>query len=280
MTAPTAVMPPQLFAPHEMLSMIIHGFSKVGKSTVASSAPLPILVLDAEGSWRFIPLRQVPWDPMTGPPPVYDGTWDVCYVTIREWDTVAQTYKWLTQYQTPFVSVVVDSLSELQRRLKANLKGTEALVMQDWGRLLNIMDNTIRGFRDLTLINQLNVRCVIFTAETRQETGKWRPYMQGQISVSLPYWVDVCGFLYADMDIDTNGQPTAEVRRLLISPHPQYETGERVQGRLGGAVTIPKPAFGTVGNAVTDMMHTVYGHYQNGQNAQYANGQYSQYPPQ
>lgn len=265
MTAPlvttvTAADPLTVFAPHEMLSMLVHAASKVGKSTLSSTAPLPILVLDAEGSWRFIPLRKVYWDPRLGAPPAYDGTWDACIVTVREWDTVQQVYRWLTQYVTPFVSVVVDSITEIQRRCKTNLKGTEALKIQDWGVLLSVMDATIRGFRDLTLIPSLNVRCVMLIAETRQESGKWRPFMQGQISVSLPYWVDICGYLFPDFELDANGQPTQEVRKLLVSPHPQYESGERVQGRLGGVVVIPKPPVNEVGRDVENMMHRIYGH--------------------
>jgi len=258
-TAP-AIEVPQLFAPHETLSILVHAASKVGKSTLSSTAPQPILVLDVEGSWKFIPLRKVYWDPRVSAPPVYDGSWDVCLVNVREWDTIQLAYRWLTQYVTPFVTVVIDSITEVQRRCKANMKGTEALKIQDWGVLLSIMDSTIRGFRDLTLIPTLNVRCVVFIAETRQENGKWRPFMQGQISVSMPYWVDICGYLFPDFELDANGQPTREVRKLLISPHPQYESGERVQGRLGGVVTIPKPPLDAVGRDVENMMHRVYGH--------------------
>jgi hypothetical protein len=243
------------------LSLLVHAGSKVGKSTLTSTAPHPILVLDAEGSWRFIPLRKVNWNPLAGPPPAYDGSWDACVVTISDWQTVDLVYRWLTQYQTPFVTVVVDSITEIQRRCKANMKGTEAMKIQDWGVLLSMMDSTIRGFRDLTLIPGLSVRCVVFVAETRQSqgSGKWIPYMQGQISVSLPYWVDICGYLYPDYDADANGQPTLEVRRLLISPHPQYEAGERVQGRLGKVVTIHKPPDNAVGNDITNWMRTIYG---------------------
>jgi hypothetical protein len=39
----------------------------------------------------------------------------------------------------------------------------------------------------------------------------------------LPYYVDVLGYLGAMPD---------QSRHLLVGPHPQYETGERVGGRL------------------------------------------------
>jgi hypothetical protein len=154
------------FGPEERLSILVHGGSKLGKSTLTGTAPKPVLVLDAEGSWRFIPVRKVYWDPTQGGPPECDGTWDACIVSVREWGTVTLVYQWLSQYVTCFTSVVIDSITELQRRCKHNLKGSEAMKIADWGTLLSQMDGTIRGFRDLTLIPQLNVRCVVFVAET------------------------------------------------------------------------------------------------------------------
>lgn len=249
-----------VFDTYQRISVLIHGGSKLGKSTLTGTAPKPILVLDAEGSWRFIPIRKTYWDPDVGPPPAYDGTWDACVVNVQRWDTVENVYRWVTQYQTPFTSVVVDSITELQRRLKQNLVGTEAMKMQDWGVLLAKMDDKIRGYRDLTLIPQISVRCVVFVAETRQRhtDNKWVPFMQGQIGVALPYWMDLVGYMYPDWERDENGQPTREVRKLWIAPHPEYEAGERVQGRLGQCVTVQKPPVGTSGTDIEDWMRVIF----------------------
>lgn len=260
----SAVTMPQLFNADQRFSILIHALSKKGKSTLSSTAPMPILVLDAEGSWRFIPVRKRYWDPTQEGPPVYDGTWDVCIVTIQQWRTIELVYQWVTQSPHAFVSIVLDSITEVQRRCRMNMKGTEALKIQDWGVLLAVMDQVIRGFRDLTLVRASSVRCVVFIAETKQNSdGRWLPYMQGQISSSLPYWVDVCGFLYADYETDANGQATEEVRRLWIGPNPpppapQFESGERVAGRLGYVQTIHRPEIGKVGTDITDWMKTIY----------------------
>lgn len=251
---------PALFSTHQRLSMLIHGMSKRGKSSLAATAPKPLLVLDAEGSWRFIPGRIVYWDPLRETPPTYDGTWDICVVHVQVWETVQQVYQYLLQWPLPFVSVVIDSITEVQRRCKANLKGTEALKIQDWGVLLSTMDATIRGFRDLCLIPQLAVRCVVFVSETMEtQMGRLVPAMQGQIARSLPYWVDVAGYLFQDYEIDTNGQATREIRRLWISPHQQYEAGERVQGKLGSSLVVHKPAPGTIGWDIEYWMRVVFG---------------------
>lgn len=229
------------------LSLLVHAGTKTGKSTLSSTAPLPICVLDAEGGWRFIrkagfdgkPLRKKHWNPALGPPPSYDGTWDVCIVTVTQWETLTQVYAWLTQSPHDFRSLVLDSITEMQRRLKANLRGTEQMRIQDWGDLLTRMDALIRGFRDLTIVPTNNIDVVVFIAETEEKNGKWRPAMQGQISRSAPYWMDVIGYLYVEPTLDKDGQATGKVRKLLVTPHPQIEAGERVQGVLGDVITDP-----------------------------------------
>lgn len=261
MTAPSVQMPYPMYTVEQRLSMLIHAQSKKGKSTLSATAPRPVLVLDAEGSWRFIPARIKSWDPNIEAPPVWDGTWDVCIVTVNQWNTVNLVYQWLTQTQIPmpFTSLVVDSITEIQRRCKKNLKGTEAMQIQDWGVLLAVMDDVIRGFRDLTLLATSSIRCVVFVAETRQNNdGRWVPYMQGQIATSLPYWVDICGYLYPDYEKDENNQPTREVRKLWIGPHGSIESGERVQGRLGYELTIYKPGDNEVGHDIEQWMNRIY----------------------
>jgi hypothetical protein len=243
----------------DVISTLIHAGSKVGKSTLSSTAPFPHCVFDAEGGWKFIktkgfnstiPLRKIQWNPLTELPPRNDGTWDVAVVTVRDWATLDQGYRLLTQAEHDFRSITLDSITEIQRRLKTNINAEGILKGYDqWGTLLVRMDGLIRGFRDLTLLPG-PVQCVTFIAETRMENGKWRPYMQGQISVSLPYWVDICGYMYTSHEADAAGQLTVPVKRLLISDQDAYEAGERVQGRLGGDVRNPN---------IEDMMNTVFG---------------------
>lgn len=244
------------------LSLLIHADSKVGKTTLAATAPLPLLVLDAEGGWYFMgnsptltemygrPLRIMPWDPRTGPPPRYDGTWEICVALTQTWESAQMVYNWLVQAQHDFKTFVLDSISELQRRCKANLVGvTEAMQQQHWGTLLTLMDAMIRGFRDMKDVPHNSIEVTIFIAETRMTDGKWRPYMQGQINVALPYWMDIVGYLYVDRVADANGQMTLPIRKLLITPHPLYEAGERVQGVLGDTVIAPN---------VTTMRQAIY----------------------
>jgi hypothetical protein len=238
---------------YETLSILVHADSKVGKTTLASSCPAPILILDAEGGSKFLPVRRTSWDPLLGGPPAYDGTWDVCIVVVRDFDTVLRVFDWLNYGGHSFRSIVVDSISEIQRRCKQALVGTSAMQQQAWGELLTKMDTVIRGFRDLTFHPTTPVQVTMFIAETREVNGKWKPYMQGQIAVALPYWMDVVGYLFVQevANPEDPQNPSRKIRRLLVSPSPQFEAGERVQGRLGEIVDEPN---------ITTMLITVYPH--------------------
>lgn len=250
---------PLLRDPEAVLSMLVHAKSKEGKSTLASTAPLPILVLDAEGSWKYIreagfksgvPLRKIRWNPMRDAPPRHDGTWDVCMVAVTDYGILEQVYRALTQSPHDFVSIIMDSVTEVQRRCKANLKGIgEQMKQQDWGMLLDKMSGLIRAYRDLTLIADNPVRCVIFIAETKLRDGIWVPYMQGQLADSMPYWIDVLGWLYTYFADDENSQPTVKKKVLHIGSSDLWLCGERVQGALPDAILDPN---------ITTMMNTIF----------------------
>lgn len=246
------------------LSILIHSPSKMGKSTLGATAPLPAVIFDAEGGNKFLagspflaelygrPLRIIEWNP-SGPPPLYDGTWDIAIVAVHSWQDFASAAQWLSQGQHHFTSLVVDSITEIQRRLKKNIVGTEQMRMQDWGQLLTVMDDVIRGLRDLTINPHNPLRVAVFIAETRQNgQGKYVPYMQGQIATALPYWMDIVGWLFVDMVADAQGQPTIPVRKLLVNQHPLFEAGERVQGLVGPVIDQPR---------IYAIVDAVYPHY-------------------
>jgi len=53
-------------------------------------------------------------------------------------------------------------------------------------------------------------------------------------SGGLPYFIDVVGYAFVQQQnaTDPSQTPPPPVRRMLTRPHPLYEAGERVQGRL------------------------------------------------
>lgn len=241
------------------LSLLVHGDSKVGKSWLLDTMPGPRAVFDAEGGSRFTPSRKRVWDPRAEPPPAADGTWDTCLVYVREYDVLRLGLQWLQSGSHPFRSVGMDSVSEVQQRCVDSLVGRNAMQTQDWGTLLREVSATVREFRDLT-INAVNpLQAVVMIAMTKMKDGKWRPFVQGALADWLPYYVDVCGYLFTQ---DDPANPGTILRRMLVTTgQTNFLAGERVGGRLGQVVENPNvstmlttifgPAAGTVPAAAT-----------------------------
>ena len=239
------------------MSILVHADTKVGKSTFANTSPAPVLYLDVEAAYRFLPRLKVFWDPMREAPPepgkgrvdprkpdVVDIEWEVCVVIVREYGDMMKAYEWLNSGHHPFKSVVIDSVSELQKRAKDSMRSVtadEEMNRQKWGKLLDHMEMLIRGMRDLTEHPTHPIEAIILTSMTTQRDGKWRPYVQGQLATTMPYFLDVIGYLFVQEVADGEG-PTAathKVRRMLVTPHQMFEAGERVQGKLGDVVDNP-----------------------------------------
>lgn len=233
----------------ETLSMLVHADSKVGKSTLGGSAPKPMLIIDAEGSTKFLPLRRVQWDPLRYAPPVPDGTWDAAVVSVRSINDAQKAYEWLLTGQHGFRSVDVDSISEIQRKLKSTLVGlTEEMRFKLWDQLLRHMDYILRGIRDLQDHPTNPIPVTIFISETKtNNNGKQVPNMQGQMGTMLPYLFDLVGYYQLLHLSGQDGMPLLDPatglpqigRRLHIVQGPQWEAGERVQGRLGQFIDVP-----------------------------------------
>ncbi|GAA2141734.1 hypothetical protein GCM10009760_26220 [Kitasatospora kazusensis] len=211
----------------ESLIALVHGESGAGKTPVAHTAPKPLLVLDAENGSRFVHSSKVRWDPLTQAPPE-PGDWETCIVATRDYATLDAAYRWLASGKHPFRSVALDSLTEIQKRCKDSIAGPdEQFTEAKWGSLLARMERLMRDFRDLTMHPTNPLQAVVFVALTGEKQGKYRPLVQGGLSLSLAGFVDVIGFLYVGTD-DT-GQPA---RMMLVQPTEQHVAKDRT-----GAIT-------------------------------------------
>ncbi len=228
---------------HESLSILVYGPAGVGKTTFAETAPGPRLLLDAEGGARFTPSKKVVWDPAQFGPPEDDGSWETCVVYVRDFATIQQVYQWLAGGQHAFKSVIMDSVTEVQQRCVDNLVGTEQMKMQDWGELLRKMSALIRSMRDLTIHPTNPLSASVIVAMQKETEGHRGAYVQGQLSTTLPYYIDVTGYLYPEQ-IDGN-----IARRLLVSPTPGYDAKDRT-GRLPAIVDNPN---------ISEMLVQIYG---------------------
>lgn len=210
---------------------VIHGEAGAGKSQIADTIPGPRLILDAEGGSEFTPSwpKQI-WNPNIYAPPGRQGCepgQETCAETVRvivrDWPTWIRVHQWLDSGQHPFTSVVMDSLTEIQKRCRDNIRGVERMQTQHWGDLLIEMESVVRKMRDMAMDPANPLMNVIILTLTDDKKGLYRPFVQGSLQQALPGFVHLVGFMYAQPSADGQGLQ----RMLLIQPHGQYVAKDR-----------------------------------------------------
>lgn len=155
------------------LNMIVYGASGVGKTTLAAtSAELgKVLYIDAEAGSKFIDEKYANKIDILSLDNVYDLTEVLKPENIKEYNTV-----------------VLDSLTEIMKKLVDKVKGTkEQATMQDWGKIISQMETYVRKFRDL---NKNVIICALESEKEDDGTILKRPSISGK---NLPN--DIIGFM-------------------------------------------------------------------------------------
>jgi len=235
------------------LSILVHGESGTGKSWLGDSAPYPRLIIDLEGRARYTPSGpKVGWDPRHAPP-LADGTWSTCVATVTSFDELQMIYQWLRSGQHHFKSIVLDSLMEAQKRCIDSVAGLAQLDQQDWGTLLRKLESLVRSYRDLTLLPTNPVEVVVLIVGSYDQEGTRRPLLQGQLRTTVPYYLDVVGYLFPAPQPDGS-----LVRSLLIQPQPGFvaKDGTDTLSKAYGAV-IADPNLETMYNILKGVEHPV-----------------------
>jgi len=228
------------------LTLVVHGESGVGKSYLADSAPGPRLILDVEGGVRFTPSKKKAWVP-SGPPPELAAD-ESAVVTVKELRSIQDAFAWLIRGQHAFRSVVIDSLSEVQKRSIDDIAGTEQMKLQDYGALFRKIDSMVRAFRDLTMHETKPVDVVVFVTGTQEKGSELHPVMRpalvGKMSEQLGYSVDVMGFL------SLHAEPDGTIGRRIQFAQLNGIAAKDRTGRLGVSMDDP---------TVPKMLETIYG---------------------
>jgi hypothetical protein len=198
------------------LAAIVHGEAGTGKSRVCGTTPAPRLILDAEGGSLFVAenLPSIAWNPRTEPVPVYDGTWNSVNVAVHDWATLVAAYNVLASGHHPFRSVVLDSLTEAQKRLIDNVSGTDQSTMQDWGIILRYLEDLVRKFRDLAKHPTNPMEAVVMTCLSHLRDDHIRPFLKGQLELTLPSFYDIVGYMTAEV----SGATGVMEYKMLLQP--------------------------------------------------------------
>lgn len=203
--------------------MLIHGHSGVGKTPVANTVPGPRLLIDTEGGWQWLRNHTVVWDPRTEDPRNIEGITEDTTVVVRitdDFQVLDLVYQWLASGGHPFKSLVIDSLTEMQEKMKRTIS-IGAFEQNHWGTLLERMNTLILQFKDLADDSApFPLDCVVFTAGSvySEKVQKKTAFVQGQLLVKLPYKVSVVAYMDRTPD---------DLPYFLISPLGEIDAKDR-----------------------------------------------------
>ena len=170
------------------------GDAKTGKTSLAETAPGPRLILDAEGGTNWLSSKTISWNPLDGPPPTDLDSNVSVVVQVFDWELIDRINNWLRKGAHEFKSVILDSLTEIQKQAKRSVTD-QGFKIQDWGSLYSLMDPVLRELRDLTHIPGSPVECVVLVALANTREDRTVPDIQGSMARALAGQVDTIGYL-------------------------------------------------------------------------------------
>lgn len=239
--------------------VLVYGEPGVGKTVFASTAPRPILWLESEG----------------GTVSIGDKT-GIDIARVSGLETYREALQFLQANPDAYKTVVLDSftetqaavLKEIMKAVSANDANRDEFSPQysEWGRLVGVMREIARGFRDLPMH-------VVITALQREDkddmTGqtKIRPRLSPALADELPGFMDVVGYLYAATkkrgEVDAEGvaqseddddkskknpkdEETVIVRNMLLQPTGKYVAKVRAPSGTVAPRVLHYPTFNDV----------------------------------
>jgi hypothetical protein len=225
------------------LSIGVHAYPKMGKSSLGVSGPRPCALIDSEVAGIWTPGRKIYWDPARSTVPRWGGPgdWEICDIPVQSIDTLFAVQNVLASGQHPFNSISVDSVPAVAHRAMMAMAARRKMERDDWGQLLRDILQLIVGFKDLLVHPTNPVWSVVYVFPTHYDrnTRKMRPYLQGQSADLVPYQFDLMGTMYVQ-GTHPDGRPA---HHLFTGPSNQYETGDRLWGRLPSDLIIGHPGM-------------------------------------
>lgn len=210
-------------------NMLIYGHSGSGKTTFAGTAPKPILLLD---------VRERGTQSIESQPDTYE-------LPIDNWEEIDQVYFMIKENSSKYKTVVIDTVTGLQRLAKEHVGGGKLLLQQkQWGEISDRLQNFIDAMAELPVH-------VIFLGqekELKNREGDVDEVLQPMIGVAVMESVllklnaamDVIGHTFIRPDVqDIEGKKIVRGKFALhLAQNPRFITKVR-KDRLLNKAGIP-----------------------------------------
>jgi hypothetical protein len=209
------------------INVLFYGDSGVGKTTLAGSADAveemsPVLFIDIEGGTESLQ-HSFP---------------RVQTVRVRTWQDMQNVYSELYDGKHPFKTIVLDSLTEIQKFNMYMIMGKtvedhperdiDVPSMREWGKNLEQIRRLVRGFRDLEMHT-------IFTALARNDKNEktgvttTKPSLSGKMADEVAAFLDLVCYYYVKQ---IGEGEEAEFKRLLLTQKTDSQIAKDRSGAL------------------------------------------------
>jgi hypothetical protein len=217
------------------IKVLVYGGSGVGKTVLNATLPNPVLISVESGA---LSLRE------TNLKRIFGDDQSICYnmpiITVKTADDLRDVHLWCQQSAEAknFQSIGLDSISEIGEVVLNNAKRQVKDPRQAYGELIDQMETTIRGFRDLPGKNILFSAKMESMKDEFSGITKYVPSMPGaKLSPKLPFFFDEVFRMGINKD-----QQGKDFRFLQTQPDLQYEAKDR----SGALNSIEYPHLGQV----------------------------------
>lgn len=214
----------------DTVKMLVYGDPGVGKTVFSCSGDRTIFI-DVEGGSLSIQNRI--------------KAKKVARKRFDTFDEIEEFVRGLREKGSKADTLVIDSITELQKKLMDSIVAQHPEVKRPYGDGLTVGDwgyNTERMRRFIRMARDLDMN-VIFTAlamdEKNEMTGavKTLPKMSSKLSADVCGYVDIVGYLYVDNVTNEDGE-SVPIRRMLVQPVGMYYAKDR-SGALGNVIDDP-----------------------------------------
>jgi hypothetical protein len=209
------------------MNLLVYGESGVGKTILSGSADAvpemrPVLHIDIEGGTLSLA--------NTHP--------DVNVVRVENWDQMQAVYDELHSGRTEYRTVVLDSLTEIQKFSMYNImqrvvaadpgRDPDIPSMREWGKNIEQIRKLVRAFRDLPM-NSIFTALAKSDKDTRTGTISKKPYLSGKLSDEVAAFLDVVVYYYVK---NVKEDDKTVQKRLLLTAATDNTVAKDRSGKL------------------------------------------------